>query len=187
MGSVLLDDGEIVHIASSIVINDNLSLIKFVNAFLCLPAPLRPNTSNCFQLVDISQPPFQNSLSLLKPTTRAELLSNYPGSIQIYFPMILCFGIQLGYEGPNTFILSKNLASALADTEIIDKKLAEDLRCRRVKKVTNLISLFISSLLGFVPKYNGGWRKIHHLSHLVSRSVNNHIPNGVGEIRYIRF
>lgn len=37
--------------------------------------------------------------------------------------MILCFKAQLNYKGPKVLILSKNLASALMDTEIIDKKL----------------------------------------------------------------
>ncbi len=101
--------------------------------------------------------------------------------------MILRFGAQLGYEGLNAFILSKNLASALADTGIIDKKLAEDLRCRRVEEVTNPTLPFISSPLGLVPKHDGGWRKIHHLSYPVSRSFNDHIPNGTGEMRYTRF
>ena len=158
-----------------------------MNAFPCLPAPPRPNTINHFQLVDASQPPLQNLPSPLKPTAWAELLSSYPGSIQIHLPMILRFGAQLGYEGPNAFILSKNLASALADTEIIDKKLAEDLRCRRVKEVTIPIMPFISSPLDLVSKHDGGWRKIHHLSHPVGRSINNHIPDGAGEMRYTRF
>ena len=158
-----------------------------MNAFPCLPAPPRPNTTNRFQLVDASRPPLQNSPSPLKPTAWAELLSSYPGSIRIHLPMILRFGAQLGYEGPNAFILSKNLASALADTEMIDKKLAEDLRCRRVEEVTIPTMPFISSPLGLVPKHDGGWRKIHHLSHPVGCSVNDHIPDGAGEMRYTRF
>lgn len=70
--------------------------------------------------------------------------------------MILRFGAQLGYEGPDTFILSKNLASALADTGIIDKNLADDLRCHRVEEVTNPTLPFISSPLGLVPKHDEG-------------------------------
>lgn len=101
--------------------------------------------------------------------------------------MILCFEAQLAYEGPNAFILSKNLVSALADTGIIDKKLAEDLRCHWVEEVTNPILPFISSPLGLVPKHNGDWRKIHHLFHPFGCSVNDHIPDGVGEMRYTRF
>lgn len=52
LGSILLDGGKIVHIASFIVINNNLSLLKFINIFPCLPIPPKPNTTNHFQLVD---------------------------------------------------------------------------------------------------------------------------------------
>ncbi len=44
--------------------------------------------------------------------------------------------------------------------------------------------LFICSPLGLVPKYDGGWRRIHHLSHPYGESVNDYIPDGVGEMRY---
>lgn len=101
--------------------------------------------------------------------------------------MILRFGAQLDYKGPEAFILSKNLASALVDTGIIDKKLANDLRCRRVEELTNPTLPFISTPLGLVPKHSGGWRKIHHLSHPVGCSVNDHTPDGAGEMRYTRF
>ncbi len=102
--------------------------------------------------------------------------------------MILRFGAQLGYEGPtDAFILSKNLASALVDTEIINKKLYEDLANCQVEEVGNPTPPFISSPLGLVPKHDGGWRKFHHLSHPVGRSVNDHIPDGAGKMRYIRF
>ena len=75
----------------------------------------------------------------------------------------------------------------MANTEIIDKKLAKDLRCCRVEKVTIPTMPFISSPLGLVPKYDGGWKKIHHLFYPISRSVNDHITDGVGEIRYTWF
>lgn len=179
----MVDGGETVHIATSIAFNDDLSLPKFMNLFPCLPAPPRPNTTNRFQFLDASQPTFCNSPSPLKPFAWAELLNTYPGPLQIHLPMILCFGAQLGYEGPKTFILSKNLASVLVDTKIIDRKLADDLRSRKVEEVSNPTLPFISSPLGLVPKHDGGWRKIHHLSHPVGRSVNDHIPDGAGEMR----
>lgn len=182
-----MNGGEIVYIASSIAINDDFSLLKFRNVFLCLPAPPRPNTTNCFQLVDALRLPLQNSPSPLKPVAWTKLFNSYPGSIQIHLPIILSFGAQLGYEGPDAFILLKNLASALADIGIIVKKLDDDLRCRQVEEVTNLILPFISSSLGLVPKHDRGWRKIHHLFHPVSNSVNNHIPDGMGEMRYTQF
>ena len=184
---VLVDGGKTVDIATSIAFNDDLSLPKFMNAFPCLPASPRPNTTNRFKLVDASRPTLCKSPSPLKPSAWAELLNAYLGPLQIHLPMILCFGAQLGYNGPETLILSKNLASALVDTEIIDKKLADDLKCRKVENVLNPTLPFISSPLGLVPKHDEGWKKIHHLSHHVERSVNNHIPDGAGEMRYTWF
>lgn len=187
MDDVLVDSGKTVHIATFIAFTDDLSLPKFMNAFLCLPAPPRPNTTNRFKLVDASRTTLCNSPSPLKPSAWAELLNAYPGLLQIYLPMILCFGAQLGYKGPEALILSKNLASALVDTEIIDKKLADDLKSRKVEEVLNPNLPFISSPLGLIPKHDRGWRKIHHFSHPVGRSVNDHIPDGAGEMRYTWF
>lgn len=87
----------------------------------------------------------------------------------------------------NTFILSKNLVLALVDANIIDKKMTNDLASGQVELVTDPRSLFISSPLGLVHKHNRSWRRIHHLSHLAERLVNNNIPNGVREIRYSQF
>lgn len=46
--------------------------------------------------------------------------------------MLLHFGCLLGYEGPGNLIFSNNLASALIDPTVIDKKLAADLVSGRV-------------------------------------------------------
>lgn len=73
------------------------------------------------------------------------------------------------------------------DTEIINKKLANDLKIGRVEEVAKLISPFISSLSKLVPKHNGGWRKIYHLSYSIGRLVNDHIPDNAGEMRYTWF
>ncbi len=97
--------------------------------------------------------------------------------------MVLRFGVELGYKGPDNFILSDNLALAMEDPTIIKKKLQEDLASGRLTPVHQFSCQFICSLLGLVPKHDGGWRKIHHLSHLNSKSVNDYIPDGVGEMR----
>ena len=44
---------------------------------------------------------------------------------------------------------------------------------------------FISSPLGLVPKHDGGWRRIHHLSFPDRRSVNDNIPKNYSAIEYI--
>lgn len=167
------------------IANDyNSPLRKFTKTFLCLPAPRRPNTTTSFRHLDASQIPLKNSPSPLKPSVRAELLRNYPGPLRIHLPMIVRFGVELGYKGPtDAFILSKNLSSALVDTDIIDKKLCEDLALKRIIEVKAPTPPFIASPLGLVPKHDGGWRKIHHLSHPAGSSVNDYIPDGAGEVR----
>lgn len=101
--------------------------------------------------------------------------------------MVLRFGAELVYEGPKAFILFDNLASALKDPTIIEKKLQEHLALGRVIPVHQPKRPFICSPLGFVPKHNGGWRRIHHLSYPRGESVNDYILDGAGEIRYTRF
>lgn len=170
-----MDSSKIVNIASFIAMKDDFSLLKFINIFSCLLVSPKLNTTNCFQFIDILQPLFQNSTSSLKPTIWAELFNSYLGSIQIYMSIILYFGAQFGYKEPNISILSKNLASALVDTGIIDKKVAEDLRYCRIEEVINPTLPFISFSLGLVPKHNGSLRKIYHFVNLLvalSRTIS---------------
>ena len=102
--------------------------------------------------------------------------------------MILRFGVELGYEGSlNAFILSDNLASTLKDLAIIEKKLQEDLAPGCVSVVQQPRLRFICSSLGLVPKYDGGWRRIHHLSHHFRKLMNDYIPDRAGEVRYSCF
>lgn len=84
-------------------------------------------------------------------------------------------------------IFSENLASAKNDSFIINKKLEEDLRLRGVVRIPTPSTLFILMLLGLVLKHDRDFRYIYHLSYPKSKSVNNHIPDEVGELRYIRF
>lgn len=136
--------------------------------FLSLPTPPGPNISTKFRIINISRPPLLNSLSPFRLTTLTKLLCNYPELLQIHFPIILCFEIKLGYQSsPNTYILSKNLASALKNSAIIEKKLIEDLVLGKLMEVVKPISPFISSPLGLVPKHDRGWKKIYHFLYLL--------------------
>ncbi len=178
---VVEEEVKVVEVASLANRND---LYQFIHAYPCFSAPLRPNTIIKFRLADASKPLLTNLPSPMKPKAWADLLARHPESLRIHLPMVQRFGAELGYEGPNAFILSENLASALEDYTIIEKELQEDLASGRVTPVHQLSRPFICSLLGLVPKHNGGWRRIHHLSHPHVESVNSYIPDGVGEIRY---
>ncbi len=105
----------------------------------------------------------------------------------MYLLMVLQFRVKLGYKGPDAFILLGKLASALEDPTIIEKKLQGDLASSCVTPVYQPSRPFICSLLGLLLKHDEGWRRIHHLSYPRGVSVNNYIPDGIGEMRYKRF
>ncbi len=148
---------EIVEVAS--LANGNV-LCQFTHAYPCLPAPPRPDTRIKFRPANASKPPLMNTPSPLKPTAWATLLSQYPRGVRIHLSMIFCFGAELGYKGPsNAFILSDNLALALKDLAIIEKKLQEDLASGHVTQLQGAPTLpYICLPLGLVPKHDGGWR-----------------------------
>ena len=77
--------------------------------------------------------------------------------------------------------------SALKNLAIFNKKLIEDLALSKLVEVIKPTSSFICFPLGLVPKHNGFWKRIHYLSYPPSQSINNHILDKVGELRYTRF
>lgn len=119
---VIIEEVEVIKLASCT--NGN-NLYQFMHNFSCLPAPPRPNILIKFRLANTSKPAQTNSLLPLKASAWANLLTQYPGSLQIYLPIVLRFEVKLGYKGSETFILSENLASALEDPTIIEKKFGE--------------------------------------------------------------
>ena len=79
--------------------------------------------------------------------------------------------------------MSKNLASALLDLQIITEKLKDDLSSGQVIPTTQSYP-FISSPSGLVPKPNGGFCRIHHLSHPRDSSINDFISKEASNLRY---
>ena len=100
---------------------------------------------------------------------------------------IIEFGAKIGYQGPAQQILSENLSSATDAPDIISQDLDNQIKHDRVTKIDILPPQFISSPLGLVPKPNGGWRRIHHLSHPRGSSVNCNIPEEFGTLEYTTF
>lgn len=162
---------------------DNYLLKQFTSRYPCSPAPLRPNTSPKFCLVDSSLPPLTQSPSPFKIHAWATLLHPYKGALPSQLVFILRFGALLGYQGPSSTIISPNLTSALLDSAIIEKKLKEDLQSGQVVQATQT-SPFISSPLGLVPKQNGDLCRIHHLSYPQGFSVNDFIPKEAAKLKY---
>jgi hypothetical protein len=124
-------------------------------------------------LYDDTNPPLQDSPSLFHLDVWDTLLQSYPGDLHLIIANILRFGAVIGYDGPDRYILSKNLLSANDAPEVMHDKLLED--------------LFISSPLGFAPKHDGSLRRIHHLSHPPGRSVNDGIPEVFVSLDYVTF
>ena len=90
----------------------------------------------------------------------------------------------IGYEGPKQLILSKNLASSEINRPFITNQIESDLFKRRIRPTSSSYP-FISSPLGIVPKSNGGFRRIHHLSYPKDRSVNDFIRKEYGVLSYV--
>lgn len=142
------------------------------------------NTVPLFRAFDASAIPLQDSPSSLRPQAWKVALQQYPGSLPRTLFGVLIFGAMLGFEGPETLRRSKNLTSAELDSAVIDRQIAKDLALRRVA-ATVPQHPYISSPLGLVPKGDGGFRRIHHLSHPPGESVNDYIPRRYGALRYV--
>lgn len=102
--------------------------------------------------------------------------------------MILRFETEIGYKNPqNVLIFSKNFALAMKDPFIIDNKLTKVIQLCWVVLIPIPIAPFILSPIGLVLKYNGGFKQIYHLLHPKEKSINDHILNREGKLRYTQF
>lgn len=71
-------------------------------------------------------------------------------------------------------MLLANLFFGLIDPFVIDLELTHNLSNNIVIKIEDLANLSILSIMGFVPKYNGGSQKIYHLSYLKNSSIKDY-------------
>lgn len=100
---------------------------------------------------------------------------------------IIKFGAKIGYVGPKQRILSQNLPTAQNAPDVLTMDLETQLAYDRVTRLDTILEWFISSPLGLVPKSNGKWRRIHHLSYPLGKSVNCHIKEKYGALEYTSF
>jgi hypothetical protein len=136
-----------------------------------------------FHIYDDSNPPLLDSPSPFISYGWQFLLEQYPGDLPVTIAKILQFGTLVGYEGPDSLIISKNQESVYLAPEIIDVKLRDDLAVGRIVPASQT-SPFISSPLGLVPKHDGGFRRIHNLSHPGKKSVNANICDDYSSLDY---
>ena len=86
-------------------------------------------------------------------------------------------GCSIGYNGPQFSHCSKNLPSAYQQPLILDNTLLQECNAGRILGPFDTPPLpdFRCSGLGLVPKHDGGWRTIYHLSAPHGNSINDYI------------
>lgn len=84
-------------------------------------------------------------------------------------------------------LLAVNLPSATNNPDTLTTNLENQIAAVRLSELSEVRDHFICSFLGLVPKSNGTWRKIHHLSYPYGRSVNCHIPKEWRALEYTTF
>ena len=100
----------------------------------------------------------------------------------------IMYGVSIGFSGPHTPYISSNLPSAAQHPHIITAELhvAREVEAGRVLGpfATIPTNTFRSSGRGVIPKKNGKWRMILHLSAPFGSSVNDGIDNDQFPVQY---
>ena len=86
-------------------------------------------------------------------------------------------GCSIGYTGPQFVHLATNLPSEFQQPNVIDAALEKECKARRILGPFQVHPLqnFHTSGLGLVPKHDGSWRVIYHLSAPAGHSINDYI------------
>ena len=89
----------------------------------------------------------------------------------------LQFGCNIGYTGPQFAHLANNLPSAHQQPNAIDATLKKECEAGHFLGPfqTPPLKIFRTSGLGVIPKHDGGWCIIYHLSPPDGRSINDFI------------
>ena len=95
-------------------------------------------------------------------------------------------GCTIGYTGPQFTYLASNLQSAYQQPEVIDTTLKDECEAGRILGPFDEPPLpnFRPSGLGLVPKHDGGWRIIYHLSAPFAQSINDFIDSQLYSLSY---
>ena len=123
------------------------------------------------------------TVPLTKPTSWTLLrlfileceLSNHPCQAFVKWLINdLCHGCFIGYKGPQFSYCANKLVSAYQHPTTIDTTLKKECQLGRIVGPFQYppLSNFWASGLGLVPKHDGGWRIIYHLSAPPYISIN---------------
>ena len=123
----------------------------------------------------------------LRPQVIARFLSTHQDPIFVSELIhSLPDGFNIGYQGPHTCITLPNLTSSSEHPEVVDEALSKEIAENRMAgpydtpPYTNLRC----SGVGVVPKKDGGWRLINHLSAPPDYSINDFIDPEEFSLQY---
>ena len=99
------------------------------------------------------------------------------------------YGFHLGFVGERTSTDAHNLKSARLNSIILKEKINKEVELGRFAgpfKTPPYSNLRVSPV-GLVPKSDGGWRLINHLSYPEGNSVNDGISDELSSVQYTSF
>ena len=123
----------------------------------------------------------------LRPFILERELCNYPDKVFVRQLIdSLRQGCKIGYTGPQFTYIALNLQSASQQPEVIDATLRDECEAGRILGPFDQPPLpnFRTSGLGLVPKHDGGWRIIYHLSAPFAQSINDFIDPHAYSLSY---
>ena len=119
-------------------------------------------------------------------TKLAEWLDGYDASVAQFLIDGFEFGFKIPFYGSRCFKKTKNLQSALENLPVLRDKLQHEIAAGRVVGPFQDPPFPNSQVspLGLVPKKNGEFRIIQHLSAPEGSSVNDGIPKEFCSVQY---
>lgn len=131
---------------------------------------------------------FTSNSTLGKTPVKVHILSKYLNNYKDKTIVLNGFthGFNLHYSGPRYYREAKNLKSIYEHPQVAQEKIAKEVSLQRVGGPFNFPpfpSLQISPL-GLVPKKDGDYRLIHHLSYPEFNSINHFIDPSACSVHY---
>ncbi|XP_053398262.1 uncharacterized protein LOC128556673 [Mercenaria mercenaria] len=128
--------------------------------------------------------------TLVKVEALGEFIKRYPNKADAKLLVDgFKFGFKLQYSGPRDFSDAKNLKSAYSNKLALQEKLDKEVNLGRISGPhpnPPFCNLRISPK-GVVPKADGSWRLITHLSYPSGRSINDGINYDLCSVNYTSF
>ena len=132
------------------------------------PAPSRLADSSPIHAHTIHTP--------LQPQLFARFLNTHPNkAFASKLLLSLRFGFRIGYNGPHSPLTAPNLRSALEHPDVVDEALRKEVAENRIAGPYSYppYQNLRCSGLGVVPKSDGSWRLIYHISAPIGNSIND--------------